>query len=280
LEEFENLNTESTESAPSEAPAAESGQSEQPTAQEILDLDSVEKFRFSGRELTPKELQSMVMMQSDYTRKTQQIAEERKYYDNLSVDLEAVKRNPSLAAQFKSTYPAKFHSYLGYAVQNYQQQTQQNPQNASQGQNPRQADSTQFEQRLSQMESDFQERKVAAAEQEIDLIFKKNAGKFPMADEEAVLARAQTLLDRLRTDNGPSAKITDSQWDNLFKSVHERNQKLADKYYSDKINKQKQANARGKDAAPGGGIPGQAPSQPRTLKAAADLARRAMETET
>src|SRR3954464_16064772 len=104
---------ENTSSAPGEA---EAGAGEQPKTPEMVDLESLEKFRYAGREMTPKELQQAVMLQSDYTRKTQQLAEERKYYDNLSADLSAVAQNPQLAAKFKEVYPEKFHDYLAYVL--------------------------------------------------------------------------------------------------------------------------------------------------------------------
>ena len=224
---------------------------EQPS---IYDLDSAEKFKWQGREWTTKELQSSYMAHSDYTRKTQALAEERKFYDNLSYDLEAVKNNPGLMQEFKRVYPEKFHSYLNY-VQSKQPDTQ--AQTSQQGLDPK------FVERVERLERNIHEREVAAIEAELDAKFKQYSEKYPMADEEAVIARAQALINR-------GDKITDQTWDNLWKSVHDRNQSLADKYYSTKVKEQKTANAKARDVGSGGGTVGRAPHAPKTIKQATD----------
>ena len=224
---------------------------EQPS---IYDLDSAEKFKWQGREWTTKELQSAYMAHSDYTRKTQALAEERKFYDNLSVDLEAVKSNPALIQEFKRVYPERFHSYLNY-VQEKQPQLQ--------AQTNQQSIDTKFVERVERLEKGIHEREVAAIEAELDAKFKQYSDKYPMADEEAVIARAQALINR-------GEKITDQTWDNLWKSVHERNQSLADKYYSEKVKQQKTASAKAKDVGSGGGTVGRAPHLPKTIKQATD----------
>lgn len=260
--ETEDQSTEVVETQESEQSLETSPVEQTSAAPQVVDLDSLEKFKYAGRELTPKELQSMIMMQSDYTRKTQALAEERKYYDNLGADLAAVKANPSLADRFKSVYPEKFHSYLDYVVsqstqgQGAQQQTQQTPQY--------QID-PEFKRRFDAIESELNERKIAAINAELDAKFKTLSEKYPYADEEAAIARAQALIDR-------GEKLTDKVWEGIFKSVHERYDQLIKKQQSAQFNKQKQANLKGKDAAAGGGIPGQAPKQPRTIKEASKFA--------
>jgi hypothetical protein len=260
--ETEEQSSEVVESTQSSESVDAAPQGEQPAAPQVVDLDSLERFKYAGRELTPKELQSMVMMQSDYTRKTQAIAEERKYYENLSIDLAAVKSNPALAERFRSVYPEKFHSYLEY-VSPAQTQT---PQGQGQTQTQQYQMDPEFKRRFESLESELNERKVAAIQAELDAKFKTLSEKYPLADEEAAVARAQALIDR-------GEKLTDKVWESIWKSVHERNDGLFKKQYSAQFNKQKQANLKGKDAASGGGIPGQAPKQPRTIKEASDLAR-------
>lgn len=278
--EIESVTPETTDTPESvEASTGDPGAAEQAKIEALLDLESVEKFRLDGREMTLKDLRAERMMQSDYTRKTQEIAQERKYYDNLSADLDSVRRNPSLAAKFKELYPAKFHSYLGYVShpnQSSQVQSQQD-QSISDQQTQRLPDHSKLEQRLNEIESDWNERKVQAAEAELNAIYSKNLTKYPMADEEAVTARAQSLLSRIREENGPKARITEDQWDRLFKATHDKNEKAAKVYYAEQVKKQTQANARGKDAAQGGGIPGQAPKQARNVKEASESLRHHLE---
>lgn len=243
-------------------------------APSIVDLDAVEKFKFAGREWTPKDFQGAYMMQSDYTKKTQALAEERKYYDNLGADLAAVKTNPSLAAKFKAIYPEKFHSFLGYvAPTTPTSQTQVQPEGAekSQGQpNP------ELMERLERIEHDFMERKIQAINAELDAKFKTLSGKYPMADEDSVVARAQALLEAKRQsaplNEQSQVTVSDKEWDDLWKSSHDRVQGLASKHYSETVNKQKNANKSGKDVASGGGIGGQAPKQPKSIREASRLA--------
>lgn len=235
-------------------------------ASQIVDLDSLEKFKYAGRELTPKELQSMVMMQSDYTRKTQAIAEERKYYENLQYDLAAVKGRPDLAEKFKSVYPEKFHTYLDYVLDKQAMNQNQMPQQ----QNQKYSMDPEFKSRFDALEADLQERKTAAINAELDAKFKTLSEKYPYADEEAAIARAQSLLDR-------GEKITDQVWDAIWKTVNQKNEDLFKKKYSEQFNKQKTANLKGKDAAAGGGIPGQAPRQPRTIKEATRMLEQDMQ---
>lgn len=234
-------------------------QPEQDSEPQVIDLDSTEKFKFQGREWTPKELRDAYMMQSDYTRKTQAIAEERKYYDNLTHDLEAVSKNPALIEEFKKVYPEKYHAYLNYITKNTPQQSQQVEQQSN-GIDPKFLERFQkLEQTMTSWEKEMHEKQVAAIDAELDAKFKQLSEKYPMADEEAVIARAQALLGR-------GEKLDDKIWDSLWKSVNERNQKLAEQFYSKKVTEQKQANKMGKDIASGGGSVGQAPVKPRTIK--------------
>jgi hypothetical protein len=232
-----------------------------PAPEQVLDLETVSKFKYGGREWTPKDFQGAYMMQSDYTRKTQALAEERKYFDNLQADLDAIKQNPSLAPQFKSIYPEKYHKYLGYVVP--EQDMREKPSNTP-GIDPEiMADIKAFK-------DDLRDRKIQSASAEIDAICGKLSKQYPMADEEAVLARASAVLER-------GDKLTPEVWNDLWKNVHDKNQKLADQYYSGKVNQQKTANSKGKDSASGGGMPGMAPNRPKTIKEASAMALKELE---
>lgn len=246
-------NTEVNESIESTQEGSQTA--EQPS--QIFDLDSAEKVKFEGREWTRDELKSAYMMQSDYTKKTTALAEERKYYDNLWHDVEKVKANPSLIDQFKSVYPQSFHKALEYLDLKTAAQPQAQPQ---QPQNVNQDLMKRFE----AIENDFKENKVKAINAELDAKFDSLSKKYTLADEEAVLARAQSMLDK-------GTKLTDQVWDQLWKSVHDRNQQIADKYYQSKVKQQSEANAKGKDIASGGGIPGNAPVKARSIKEATEM---------
>lgn len=260
------------ESLQTQTDQTETSSGETAAAQSIVDLDSVEKFKFAGREWTPKDFQGAYMMQSDYTKKTQALAEERKYYDNLQADLAAVKTNPSLAAKFKAIYPEKFHAFLGYVTPAQAAQIQQ----AESAEKAKSQADPELLERLERIEGDFRERKIQAINAELDAKFKTFSGKYPMADEDSVVARAQALLEAKRQtaplNEQSQVTITDKEWDDLWKSSHDRVQSLAAKHYSETVNKQKNANKSAKDVASGGGIGGQAPKQPRSIREASRLA--------
>lgn len=253
-------NTSQTEEQATEVPGQE-GQEQTAEAAQVIELDSVPKFKFAGKEWTPKDFQGAYMMQADYTRKTQALAEERKYYENLNADLDAVKQNPSLAEQFKAVYPEKFHQFLGYVAPAAPAAEKKE---STPGIDP------QFMERFSRVEKELHDRKVQAAEAELDALSTKFSKQYPLADEEIVLARAQALVDR-------GEKLTQTVWDGLWKGSHEKNQKVFEQRYSAQVKEQKTANSKGKDASAGGGMPGQAPKTPRTIKEASELALRELE---
>lgn len=263
-DELENQSPETTtETTSSDTDSTQVSESAPTGAEQVVDLDSIQKFKFAGREWTPKDFQGAYMMQSDYTRKTQAIAEERKYYDNLSYDLESVKSNPSLADKFKSVYPEKYHKYLDYVLG---QSGSAQPQ-AGKGLASLDPDTAREVKEAVQY---YKQQRVQSTEAELDLKFKKFSEKYPMADEESVVARAIALINR-------GEKIDDKLWDGLWKSNHEHFQKKAEQHYSQKVQQQKSKNLKGKDVASGGGVPGQAPKLPRTIKEATNMALQELE---
>jgi len=253
LEQQESLDT--TQDASTEQP-----DSNIQTQQDIVELDKLEKFKFSGQDWTPKDLTGAILRQSDYTRKTQEIAQERKYYDNLSADLDAVKQNPQLMERFKQVYPEKYHNYLRYVTAEEKAAQQVQPQGVDQ----------QFMKRFETVENALKEQRLTAINAELDAMFDKLGKKYTYADEASVIAKAQALLDR-------GQRLDEKTWDAVWKSEHDRVQAHAQKMWSDKIANQKQANAKARDVASGGGIPGQAPKNPRTIKEATNLAMRDLE---
>lgn len=252
---------ESVQETTQELPESQSQDTSTPTAQEIFDLETVEKFKFGGKEWTQKELTSSVMMNADYTRKTQELSKERKYYDNLDADLKTLQGNPALIDQFKQIYPEKFHRYLDFI----QVANRENKSRQQAGMDP------QFMSRLEQVESRFREQEINAIEAQLDAKFTVLSKKYPFADEEAVIARAERLLES--KPKGEKA-LSDSELEQLWKQVDSRGQELAKKHWGQRAQQQKEMNARGKDVAAGGGTPGQAPRRPRTIREASDLARR------
>lgn len=252
----QGLNTEATDSKDAVGLAPDSTDTQTVNAQkeerqqQIADLESFERVKFKGKEWSKSDLDRAFMMQSDYTKKTQALAEERKYYDNLNYDLEAVAKNPALAQQFKAIYPEKFHALLGYVSQN-----QAPPAQNTQAIDPQLIDRLGKTEHLVQsMYNEAREAKIKVHEAEIDTTLSSLEKKYPFADKEAVLSRAISL-------NEQGQQLTPELWDRIAKSVNDNVQKLADAHYKNKVNEQKQASAKAKDVAGGGGTPSQTPKK-------------------
>jgi hypothetical protein len=265
LEQSGDIQNSADDSSTIEAESQTQGTPES-TEQSLVDLDSTERFKFQGREWTPQELQKAYMMQADYTRKTQAISEERKYWDNLEADLAKIKSEPQLMSQFMQIYPRQFHKFLDY-VSTQQATSQSTMSQPNQGPRSIAELDPQFYRDYQTMKLELTEKNVQAIEAELDAKFSTLSKKYPFADEQAILAKAQVLIDQKQTPN----------WEKLWKENNERLEKVAKEYYSKQVNAQKQANRRGKDIPPGGGVPGQAPVKPKTIKEASKFALEELE---
>lgn len=242
------------------------------TAPAIFDIDSAERVKFEGREWSRQELREAYLRHQDYTAKTMKLSEERKYYVNLPHDLEKVRNNPALVNQFKSIYPKDFHSYLDNlrTSQPSQSQPQTQP-GQSQSYDPELVERfNRVEQELLSYKQDLSSQRVTAINAELDSKFDRLQKTYPYGDEEAVVARAQYLIDQGQT-------ITDKIWDALWKSSNERNHTMAETRYRESVKAQTQINQKNKDVSSGGAIPGPSAKMPRTIKEASELARKQLE---
>ena len=225
----------------------------------IYELEKLSKFKYQGQELTPKDLESMILRQKDYTQKTQSLSKEResfkaeqKYYENLHYDLENVKNNPQLAQKFIEIYPEKFHSYLKQVL--------------GQNQNPAQSQQNQAQQydvdlmsRLQKLESYYNDQEVAKHTQAINSTISKLESKYPDADKEKVLGRVwQAAHD--------GAEINDQLWENTFKTVEGEFKARLNARYGDLVKQQTEANKKARDVETGGGTVGRAPQKFKSLK--------------
>lgn len=227
------------------------------TQQEIIELDKLEKFKYKGRELSAKDIEAWErghMMQSDYTRKTQALSEERKYYDNLAVDLAAVKGNPALESEFRKIYPEKYHSYLDFlGDRNNSQKLAEHQQQVEQKQSL-DPDVMARLKKVDELENYIKEQEVKTVSQKLDVIFAEKSKKYHLADEESVLAMAQALHNQ-------GTQLDDTMWDKIWSTVHNKVETKFKSYQKDIITKQQDATKRGIDTAGGGGVPGQAPKR-------------------
>lgn len=240
-------------------PQTATPQNNQPTTQELIDLASVQKFKIDGKEMTFDQLKKSMMLNSDYTKKTQSVAEVQKYWKNLDIDLENVKSNPSLAAQFMQVYPKEFHKFLKTAG------IREEVQEAKQSGDPV------LLEKVERLEKYLHNNEVKSKEAELDSIFSKNLTKYPEAIEDVVMAKAQVLLEQ-------GQEPTQEFWDRLFKSNHEAMLKRMTERQQKVLTAQRASNEKGRSTGAGGGTPGQAPKR-LTMKDAgeamiADLKRK------
>lgn len=259
----------STESSNSDSTPANTQASATPegkTAEEILNLDGTLKFKFGNREWTPDSLKKAIMFQSDYTKKTQELSETRKYYDNLEYDLDAVRKNPQLADAFLKTYPKQFHKFLNLVGGSDQAASLQTQNRDTQAPIP-----PELMDRFLRVESYVKETEVKAAEADLDAKFSTLSKKYPEAIEDVVLARAQALLDK-----GDTPTITVEMWDKLWKQSHEETIKRFEAKQKETLNKQRTANQSYKGPSSGGGVPTGAPKR-ETMSQATDRAIRELQ---
>lgn len=248
----------STQTTPQSNEAAPTTPVETKIENEFI-LDNLQKFKFNGKEYTPKQLQDQILMHGDYTKKTQAISEEKKYLQSLRYDVEAVKKNPSLASEFRKIYPKEYHDVLD--VLGLSGVSEQPRENSSQGQSNV---DPQLQARLDRFETYVQEQEVSKHEAILESTFSKMSQKYPDAIEDVVISRAQALMDSgVRGDEIP--------WEKLWKHENDRVNQILEDRQSKRLQTQRDANVKAKAPAPGGGLPGQAPVRPK-LKDVADFA--------
>ncbi len=253
------------EAAPSDAESTQqtsqsstfAPESNQPS---IAELEKLERFKFDGQEWTPKDLKNSILRHNDYTRKTQELAESRKsveteqlYRDNFEVDFEKVLQNPALMDVFKQYYPANWVKVAEKMLERVQaqtpKQTPSQPTQQSSGVDPG------LMKKIEYIEKTFQQREVEALEKSLDSEFTKLGQKYPKANQELVLARAQLLSDQ-KIDI-----LKDGQLEKIFKTLHDQDDTREKQWRENLLREQKTANAKGRDIGKGGGTPGKAPEK-------------------
>lgn len=263
----ETAGTTEMDSAPENVDQAQS------EAKSALTLDNVDEFIFQGHKWTPEELNKAMLRHADYTRKTQEIAEQRKYISNLAADLELVRQNPTLVEQFKSVYPKEFHSYLRFAIAEQKADLSDDADdsvNLPKSVMEKLSKLDKLEEKLRQMDEMTREREVEAASKQLDVILDKFSGKYPFAVEDAVLNQAQALID-MNKDN-PRFQMTEATWERIFKQVNDKIKTKVETQYKSRLEEQLKKNQKAGDIGPGGMAPGRGPSGPRTIAEATEMA--------
>lgn len=259
-----------------QAQAQSTSQQIQP-AKDIFDLDKAETVKWNGQTYKREDLQKAFMRQDDYTKKQQALAKERddfkkssdeftqqeKYYRNFIADAEAVRADPSMAAEFIKIYPPKFHKEL----QDYLNKT---PQAQAQARQEGSRPDVELLSKVQKMEKilDDQERQknVAQHDAEIKSYGEKFSKKYPDAIEEMVIGRVYESFNK--TKEVPSEET----WEQAYKAVDEYMKDLVKSKYGDLVKKQTNANKTARDVSSGGGTPGKAPQKFDSFKDAIKFA--------
>lgn len=228
-------------------------QNEQSKQSALPDLDKLERFTFNGKEMTAKDLKSAYMAHSDYTAKTQALAHERRFMNNLESDLDKIRDNPALAEEFKSVYPQSYHKYLKYAMQ--QNRTQPEGSTGATA-NPEISTIKSELQQLREFQNNLQ---IKELESQFSNIFNSNIKtKFKWVDEDRLVGLARDAMGQyqLRDEHG---RIDANVLERIAKTENDKMEKLFQDYQKTTFDKQRAANTKARDIGSGGGISGQAP---------------------
>lgn len=258
----------------------------QELAQEALDLSKAEKFVWKGKEYSVNDLENWrrsELRQSDYTKKTQALAErekalqaeyEAKYEpykkysgENLLADLMTIKKNPELIPQFKEIYGEKYLGALDLLGLTNQEKQELKQEVRTAGLDP---DTQAKINEVLSLGETLKQREAQAMEAELDARFSEYGKKFPDVDEELAMVKLEAIAAKKGT-------LEPDDFERVYKSINDRFESSFQKKYSSLVNSQKQKNINGADVPSGGGIPGQAPKNPRTIKEASALALQAMQ---
>lgn len=262
---------------------AEQGQEAKQQIEAVADLSKFKKVLLDGQELTPEELKKERMREADYRRKTMEHAENVRQHEqsakfdiNYRSDLRVIKSQPWRAAEFYKMYPADYHDEVKWIEQLYKSNPGLWTDGQGQGQaSPKQAEAPHdierlIEDKLSQRLRPFEEKEKREQERtylaELDARETKLLQKYPEANKFEVYAAAE-YLSKEGNDGQPKA-LTEGDWEKIFKDSHERQEAKFAARQAQTFNNQKQANRKLKDTQSGGGIPGEAPVVPRSLKEA------------
>lgn len=236
----------------------------------IAELERIERFKFQGKEYTPKELGTLLQREQEqtkaFTQKMQALAEERKQWessrsanqkfdDALAYDLEKVRQNPQLAQEFIRTYPESYHRHLRAVLGSTSPS-----QSSTQGQ-PHVP--VELMSQVEQLRSYVHAQEVAKAEGEIERDLTKALSQFKYASRKEVLADVFEFHNSLPADSttGRKPSVPYEIWTKAAEASHNDRVEWGKTYQKDLQQQQKQANAKARDVGAGGGTPGQAPQK-------------------
>lgn len=266
--EKENQQAHNELEAKTSEPDAQQTEDVQEKVQEMLELDKLEKFKFEGKEWTLKDLKNSMLMRQDYTKKTAELAKERRFVENFDVDLDKVLKNPSLMAQFSKVYPP---SYVERAKSILSRISGEPEQAASKPQQREESVNIppELQNRIDTLEQQlqaFNEDRVTAIQEKLDTWFNELGNKYKIGE-----SKVDAAIERLVEQDASQAaeqgkKITKDFLEQSYKSYSEHFSSLKKQEVKQKQQAQINVSKRAVDMGPGGDAPGTAPQGPKTMK--------------
>jgi hypothetical protein len=254
----EEQSTDTSRGTPDSATPQRGTQRPTPT---LTELDKLEKFRWQGREWTPKDLQKSTLMQADYTRRMQEFSETRKFSDNFAADLKTVIKDRGRLEEFSKIYPKEF-------VERAREILSELPGAPTRQAEPKaevpDAFRTQFqamEGKIAHWEKAQEQAEVQQIQGWLDHQFARLEQKYPDAHSEIVNARAEVLAAR-------GEKITAETLERLFKQNDGELKARTAERQKTKVTQQIKVGKEGKDVGTGGDIAGGQPKKFKTIKEA------------
>lgn len=240
-------------------PRGEDKEAKSPTPAEIVELDKLERFRFDGRDLTPKQLKDEFMMRSDYTRKTQELSEARKFADNFEADLDAVMANPQLLSKLKEIYPPAYVKLAEKALSG-RAVTAEDKSDLTQSLPPRLQTALE---KIERYEKAMSEQQTQASLETLNSHHEQMSKKYPFADPDVVDSRLQVLIEK-------GADITRENLgrviENAYKQHHQAVESRINAQRKSKVEEQVTAGKKARDVGPNGSPLGDAPKKWKSIQ--------------
>ncbi len=254
------------------APQVEAQEPKTPEALAVADLSKFQEVTINGQKMSIADLQKSIMRQADYTKKTQELSSERKYNANVWADLDKVKSNPALAAEFKRIYPAQYHTALRFVMQGG------TPEQAMQQQQP--GLSPELEERFNRYDQFIDEssrQKVEAEQSALDATLQvaetNLLKKYPKADAITAYTFADNHRAKLEQETGQKLgpkDIDEKFMEPFFKAAHDYQVKLFNQWQKEMAKTAQNTHRVAADTGRGGGTPAGGPAQKVRLKDVAD----------
>jgi hypothetical protein len=226
-----------------------------------VDLDSLERFRFQGKELSKDDLQKLLSGQSGT-----EATPNAKFDSNFRYDLATVLEDPSKLAQFRRIYPAEYVQIVERALAAQRAGEPVNPNGQPKPGTSNDPRLERLEKIAEQWETAQKEQRVSQITSALDRCFESLAKKYPDADAEVINSRLFALRQmgtQLQDENG---KLKENVIEKLFKDDHTVRAKAREDWWKKKVESQKNANSQARDAGQGGAASSPAPKKDRTIK--------------